>query len=104
MKQKQKEEMADIQDFIGKIRQLSQEKEAMIQSLETENHYLRSENAQLALESETRIREAEGKEELVRELAATKEQLEELKEIEKEKAALEEKVIPCPSYNLIIKM
>lgn len=67
LKQKQKEEMADVQDFIGKIRQLSQEKETIIQSLEVEKESLRGTIVQLKFEKE-------------RELEAARKRLEEMEQ------------------------
>ena len=79
--------MADVQNFIGKIRQLSQEKEAIIQSLEVENQSLRS---TIAYEQEARGREeAVGREALVRELET---RMAQLREMERENVELKKQV------------
>jgi hypothetical protein len=57
LKKKQKEEMADVQGFIEKIKGLSQEKEAFTKSLENENEVLRDQVAQLSARNEAYMQE-----------------------------------------------
>ena len=52
MKKQHTEEMAGFQDYVSKIKALSQEKEAFTESMEEENEALRTTIAQLTAENE----------------------------------------------------
>lgn len=66
MKQKQKEEMAGIEEFVSNIRNLQQEKEAIIQQLEAENTDLRRQADQVTMERDAFIQDSQKISELLR--------------------------------------
>ena len=57
MTKRQKDEMTDMQEYMSKIKSLSQEREAFTKSMEMENEALRSTIAQLTAENEVFTRE-----------------------------------------------
>ena len=57
MKKKQKEETAGVQEFVEKIKSLSQEKEAFTLSLEKENEALQEQVSQLTAQNEAFMQE-----------------------------------------------
>ena len=57
LKKQQKQEMAELEEFISNIRNLSQEKEELTHSLEEENESLRTQMRQIHLERDAFIQE-----------------------------------------------